>query len=98
MLNEFSQGEFNDLRFIQTAMILTVGYLHHSLSKKFLNKVDSQADVKTYIIDLNKFNVNFQNSEDKWFLRTDFDVDEVNGLYEYSYAEIKYCPYCGRSL
>lgn len=65
MLNEFSQGEFNDLRFIQTAMLLTVGYLNHSLSKKFLNKVDSQADVKTYIIDLNKFNVNFQNSEDK---------------------------------
>lgn len=65
MLNEFSQGEFNDLRFIQTAMLLTVGYLNHSLSKKILNKVDSQADVKTYIIDLNKFNVNFQNSEDK---------------------------------
>lgn len=40
----------------------------------------------------------FQNSEGKWFLRTDFDVDEVNGFYEYSYAEIKYCPYCGRRL
>lgn len=40
----------------------------------------------------------FQNSEEKWFLKSLFDEDECIGLKEFAYTEIRYCPFCGKKL